>query len=164
VLLALGAAAALLGSALRNHQVLVEQVGGALLILFGIALTGKVQIPLLSRDYWLAGGTGDARWWRSVVVGVGFALSWSACTGPFLASAVALTIVQSRHVTDGVLLMLAFAVGQAIPFLLVAMTADRTRSLLRRFGRMTAILSQFGAFLLILLGVVLLSGQFSEFE
>src|SRR5262249_58601953 len=51
LLTGLGAAAAVLGSALSTYQLLLERIGGLLLIVFGIALTGFVPVPWLSRDH-----------------------------------------------------------------------------------------------------------------
>jgi cytochrome c-type biogenesis protein len=44
----LGAAAALVGFALRSYQQWLARLAGLLLILFGIALTGLVPIPWVS--------------------------------------------------------------------------------------------------------------------
>lgn len=162
VLMALGAGAALLGASLKNHQVLIERVGGVLLILFGFAFSGWIPIPWLSSDHRANTSSGRSAWWRSILVGIGFGLSWSACAGPLLAGVLTLTAVQSQRVTEGVISMLLFALGQGLPFLAMALPADRMLPVLRRFRRLTALVSSIGAVVLIILGGLLLSGQFSE--
>src|SRR6266571_7458960 len=73
----LGAAASLVGLALRTYQQWLARLAGLLLILFGIALTGLVPIPWLTRDYRVQVPPGKAAWWRSVLIGMAFGAGWS---------------------------------------------------------------------------------------
>ena len=49
VFISLGATATVAGQFLREHQDSLRRVGGAMIILFGIYLTGIIPIPALSR-------------------------------------------------------------------------------------------------------------------
>jgi len=82
----LGAAAALAGLALRAYQQVLARLAGLLLVLFGIALTGLVPVPFLSRDHRIQVQPGRSAWWRSGLIGVAFGAGWSACSGPILGS------------------------------------------------------------------------------
>lgn len=163
VLMLLGAAAAVLGSALGAYQQALERIGGLLLILFGVALTGLVPVAWLSWDHHVQVKPGRSAWWRSGLVGMAFGASWSACTGPILGAILVLTTVRSVAVVQGVLVMLAFAVGQGVPFLLVGLLVDRATPLLRRIRRSTRVFSVIGGVTLILIGVFLLTGLFSNY-
>ncbi len=158
----LGAAVALFGSALGPYQPAVQRIGGLLLILFGVALIGLVRIPLISRDYKFQVKSGRAIWWRSGLTGLAFGASWSACTGPILGAVLVLT-AQSRMVLQGATLMLAFALGLAVPFLLIGLLIDRARPLLRRIRGFTVIASTVGGVILIVLGLFLVTGLFSNY-
>src|SRR5207249_11494335 len=68
----LGAAASLLGNALHTYQQVLARLAGLLLILFGIALTGLVPIPWLSRDHHVQVKPGRSAWWRSGLIGMAF--------------------------------------------------------------------------------------------
>src|SRR5437867_4126096 len=114
----LGAAAALLGSALRTYQQVLARLAGLLLILFGIALTGLVPIPWLSRDHRVQVQQGRSAWWRSGLIGMAFGAGWSACTGPILGSILVL-IAANGQLLQGVIFLLAYALGLSLPFLLV---------------------------------------------
>lgn len=162
VLMLLGAAAAVLGSALGAYQQVLERIGGLLLILFGVALTGLVPVAWLSWDHRVQVKPGRSAWWRSGLVGMAFGASWSACTSPLLGALVVLTAVRSLAVVQGVLVMLAFALGQGVPFLLVGILVDRAGPLLRRVSRYTHRFSIIGGVTLILIGVFLLTGLFSS--
>ncbi len=159
----LGAATALVGSALSAYQLVLQRIGGVLLILFGIALTGWVSLPWLSRSYHIQVKPGRSVWWRSGLIGIAFGASWSACTGPILGAILVLTAGSSRGVLQGAILMLTFALGLGVPFLVVGLLVDRASPFLRRIRRFTALFSTIGGVILILLGIFLLTGLFSNY-
>lgn len=146
----LGAAAALLGSALSVYQQVLERVGGLVLILLGIALTGLVPVPWVSGEHRVQFKPGPPAWWRSGLIGMTFGAGWSACAGPILGAVLVLTAVKS--------VMLLFALGQGVPFLLVGLLVDRASPFLRRIRRSTALLTGIGGVILILVGFFLLTG------
>ena len=162
VFMLLGAIAALLGSTLSVYQQVLERIGGLLLIAFGIALTGWVPIPWLSWDHRVQVKSGHSVWWRSGLVGMTFGASWSACTSPILGAILVLTAVRSLVLVQGVVVMLAFALGQGVPFLLVGVLVDRAGPLLRRTRRYTHLFSVIGGITLIVIGVFLITGLFSD--
>ena len=158
----LGAVASLFGLALRTYQPVLERIGGLLLILFGIALTGLVPLPWLSRDHRIQVKPGRSVWWRSGLVGIAFGSSWSACTGPILGAILVLTAGRSQQM-QGAIVMLAFALGLGVPFLLVGLLVDRASPFLRRIRRYTVLFSSIGGAILVLMGIFLLTGLFSNY-
>lgn len=156
VLMLLGAIAALFGHALSTYQQVLERAGGLLLILFAIALSGLLPLPWLSSTHQVQIKPGRSAWWRSGLVGLTFGASWSACAGPILGTILVITVVQSLGVLQGIILMLVFAAGQGVPFLLVALVVDRIGPFLRRLRRYTVFLTYVAAALLILVGIALL--------
>jgi cytochrome c-type biogenesis protein len=161
ILMMLGAFAALFGSALSTYQQTVEHIGGLLLILFGIVLSGLLPIPWLSETYQVQVKPARSTWWRSGLIGLTFGASWSACAGPILATILVVTMVKALGVLQGVLVMLVFAAGQGIPLVLVALLVDRASTFLRRLRRSTTFLSYIASAVLIFVGVSLLFGLFS---
>lgn len=161
VLMVLGALAALFGSALSVYQQVLERIGGALLILFGIALSGLLPLPWLTSTHRVQLQPGQPIWWRSGLIGLTFGASWSACAGPILGTILVVTIVKTLGILQGVLVMLVFAAGQGIPFLLVALVVDRASTFLRRLRRSTAFLSYLASAILIFVGISLLFGLFN---
>jgi cytochrome c-type biogenesis protein len=157
----LGAAAAVLGSALNTYQLLLERIGGVLLIVFGVVLTGLIPIPWLSRDHLFQVKPGQSSWRRSVLMGLAFAASWSACSSPILAAILVVTAVRSVVVVQGILFMLVFALGESIPLLLVGLLVGRAGPFLRRIQRYTVILYYVGAVVMIFVGISLVFGLFS---
>ncbi len=150
----LGAAAALAGLALHTYQQVLARIAGLLLILFGIALTGLVPIPWLSRDHRVQVKPGRSAWWRSGLIGMAFGAGWSACTGPILGSI--LVLVQ------GVSFLMAYALGLGVPFLLVGILVDRASTLMRRIRRYTRPISLIGGTILIVMGMLILTGRLDQ--
>jgi cytochrome c-type biogenesis protein len=157
ILMLLGAAAALLGSALSVYQQVLERVGGLVLILLGIALTGLMPVPWVSGEHRVQFKPGPPAWWRSGLIGMTFGAGWSACAGPILGAVLVLTAAGSV-LLQGMRVMLLFALGQGVPFLLVGLLVDRAGPFLRRIRRSTALLTAIGGVILILVGFFLLTG------
>jgi cytochrome c-type biogenesis protein len=154
----LGAAAALLGGALRAEQQLLARLAGLLLLLFGVALTGLVPLPFLSGDYRVQVRRGPTAWWRSALVGMAFGASWSACSSPILASILVLTAVGATLV-QGISYLLVYALGLGLPFLLVGIVADQVVPLLRPIRRYMRMICFIAGVLLILMGMLVMTGR-----
>jgi cytochrome c-type biogenesis protein len=157
----LGAASALLGSSLRAYQQWLARIAGLLLILFGIALTGLVPLPLLSGEHRIQVKPGRASWWRSGLIGMAFGAGWSACSGPVLGSILVLVTV-SATLLQGVLFLLTYALGLGLPFLLVGLLMERLHPLLRPLRRYIGVLSLIGGIILIVLGMLVVTGRLDQ--
>lgn len=157
----LGAAASLVGLALRSYQQWLARIAGVLLILFGIALTGLLPIPWVSRDHRVQVRPGRSAWWRSALIGMAFGAGWSACSGPILGAVLVLTTVRST-VLQGVILLLVYALGLGVPFVLVGILVDRASMLMRPIRRYASPLSFIGGVILILMGMLLLAGRLDQ--
>lgn len=77
IFIALGATASTLGNALRLYQVALRQVGGILLILIGLHLTGVLTIPLLARMKRFSLWPSRPSYVTSLLIGAIFALGWT---------------------------------------------------------------------------------------
>lgn len=157
----LGVITAVLGNALSTYQQVLEHVGGLLLMVFGIALTGWVPLPWLSGDHRVRMKPGRSVWWRSGLVGLSFGAGWSACSTPILGAVLVLTAAKTLLPLQVVIVMLAFGIGQGVPFFLTGVLVDRAGPFLRRIHRVTSLLTVIGGVTLILIGFFLLTGLFS---
>jgi cytochrome c-type biogenesis protein len=128
---ALGATASALGSFLRVHQFLLRQIGGVLLILIGLHLTGLLSIPLLYREKRLAFRPARPSYPASLLIGVIFAIGWTPCISLFLGSILGLAATATT-LRQGVLLLLFYSLGMGLPFLLLGLGIDRVSRLLKK--------------------------------
>ena len=167
VFLILGASASAVGGALRDNSDLLACVGGVLLLLFGLLLIGILKVPGLERDARLLQRAtrlkhrlGPA---SSYVVGAAFGAGWTPCIGPVLAAILTLAATEGT-VRQGMSLLGAYSIGLAIPFLLATVALDRFILTSRRFRVMMPWVNRVSGVMLLLLGVVLISGAMTTFS
>ena len=156
VFIALGASLGVLGAAVP--QEVLEKVGGALLITFGIFLIAATKVPWLNYekrlDFARAKGTG---YLRSLLIGVIFSLGWIPCTSPILGSIMILA-ASSQTAWQGVYLLLAYCLGLGLPFIAVGLALGAASRYIRWLSRHAFVTSIVAAVLLISVGILMLTG------
>lgn len=160
IFVALGVSFSLLGSFLRAHLDLLQRLGGAVIIFFGLVLVGLFKVPLLMRSVGLRVNSTPVGYVGALLVGVSFAVGWTPCVGPILGS-ILLLASTAAEVNRGVLLLSAYSLGLGIPFLASALAVPVFFQL---FGRVAASLRAIevgGGVLLVLVGSLILTGYFT---
>lgn len=152
--IALGATASALGSVLSAHQDVLRQVGGIILILFGLHVAGLIRIPGLDREKRLTMIARDTSYPASFVIGLIFALGWTPCVGPIL-SGILLLAAQAGTLSSGVLLLLVYSLGLGVPFLVLGAAFDRLAPALKRLTPYLPAIEVVTGALLALMGVVI---------
>jgi cytochrome c-type biogenesis protein len=158
-----GASATFLGKFFLNNQVLVGRIAGFAIVLFGLHLMGVVQIPWLMRESRM--DMADARQRStgltgSVFMGAAFGVGWTPCIGPVLASILAVAS-QADTVFMGMVLLLAYALGLGVPFILMALVLNRAagRKAMGVVGQYMPQLSAASGALLIFMGLLVFTGN-----
>lgn len=160
VFVILGASATFLGSLFAYASRWVERVGGVLLIVFGLYLLGVLRIPGAAREWRLHLGGKPLGYLGTVLVGITFGAGWTPCIGPVLGGI--LTLAATREsLMDGMGLLLIYSAGLAIPFLAAALLLDRFLRGVKRVGPWFPWVSRASGALLLVLGLLLLTGSFS---
>ncbi|RTH16840.1 cytochrome C biogenesis protein CcmH [Thermus scotoductus] len=148
----LGLPFTLLGGLLFEHRQTLARVGGVVLILFGLYMLGLR--PRWGVNLRYEGET--ARPLGALLLGATLGLGWTPCIGPILGAILTLTAVGG-----GVELLLAYILGLAVPFLLVALFADRLKGWLRRAGRLSHYVELLAGVVLLVVGVLLVTGTYT---
>jgi cytochrome c-type biogenesis protein len=117
---ALGATASTLGSFLSAHQVVLRQLGGVILVIIGLHLTGILKLPFLYWQKRFEFHAARPSYPASVLIGIIFAFAWSPCVGPILGSILVLA-ANAATLKSGVALLLAYSLGLGVPFLLLGL-------------------------------------------
>jgi cytochrome c-type biogenesis protein len=160
VFILLGVAASALGGLLYDLQVWIARVGGIIVIIFGLHLTGIIKIPFLQYD--LRPTTAPDRKWgyaSSALMGVFFSAGWSPCVGPVLGAILTLSL-SGGSVLLGTRLLTAYSAGLAIPFLLAALGIGWVTTVLKRYGRIMHVVEVAMGIVLIIVGAMLTLGVF----
>jgi cytochrome c-type biogenesis protein len=128
----MGAAASALGGLLASHKETLSKIFGVVMALLGVHMTGLLNLNFLNYETrfslrGLAGGPAGA-----FLMGFAFALGWSPCIGPILAFILSLAAV-SGTAARGVVLLLVYSAGMAVPFLAAAFLTARFFAFIGRF-------------------------------
>lgn len=165
VFIALGASASAFGSWLYDWREWLARIGGGILLVMGLHMLGLVRIPWLDRTARplldRIAPSGAARPVGSVFVGMAFGAGWTPCIGPVLASILALA-AASASMTQGIALLAVYSLGLAVPFLLGTVLLDRYMQTRPAFGRWLPRIERVSAVLVILIGVLMLTGVFGD--
>ena len=163
VFVALGVLAGSAGRTIRVSGGPAQRIGGVLVLVVAALLLAEARTGWLARA--AAGDRGRRRLarssslWAPLALGVVFGTAFTPCVGPLLASALALAANTADSARGGVLL-LAYALGIGVPFVLAAMGVASSERFARRLARASGVLSYLAAGLLALLGLLLLMGRY----
>ncbi len=160
VFLALGASATFLGSFLSWASRGMEIGGGVLLVLFGLYLLGWLRLPGAGREWRLHLANKPVGYLGTFLVGVTFGAGWTPCIGPVLGGI--LTLAATRgSMGEGMGLLAVYSAGLAIPFLLATVAIERFLAGMTTLRRWLPWINRISGALLLLLGILLLTGTFS---
>jgi cytochrome c-type biogenesis protein len=160
VFIALGAGATLLGQALFAYQEIIQRVGGLLVVILGLYVAGWLRIPFLMREWRVELANRPAGYLGAFVVGITFAAGWTPCIGPILGSILTLASV-SQTASTGILMLVAYSVGLAIPFLVSSLAVERFLVFFDRFKRYLPVVTRISGIILIVLGLLLFFNYFA---
>jgi cytochrome c-type biogenesis protein len=161
VFITLGVAASVLGRMLYDAREWLAKIGGIIVILFGLHMTGIIRIPFLEYDLRPRSKTDVSRSYvSSAFMGVFFSAGWSPCVGPVLGSILTLAM-NGGSVPEGVRLLSAYSAGLAVPFLFAAFGIGWVTRVLRQYGKVMHIVEICMGVLLIGVGVLLFMGTFN---
>jgi cytochrome c-type biogenesis protein len=156
---AMGASISGVGSLLLRHRGGLTQAAGVLVILFGLVNLGLLRMPFLYRERRFdirrisPGPVG------ALPLGMAFALGWTPCIGPVLGGILAISSTSPLY---GASLLLTYALGLGLPFLLLAAglaTKGRVMGWLRRHGR---VIESVGGAVLVVMGILMITGTWLQ--
>jgi cytochrome c-type biogenesis protein len=161
VFISLGASATWLGQMLASRRPILIEIGGVIIILFGLHMTGLLKIGLLYQDKRFHNAGKAATPLGALVIGLAFAFGWVPCIGPILATILTYAASQANTL-GGVLLLAVYSAGLAVPFLLTSLGINRFLRFYQRFRSHLHQLEVAGGVVLILMGLLLVTDQFTR--
>lgn len=130
----------------------LSRIGGALIIFFGLYLVGLIKIPFLEHEYkFRVTGTFKSRYLTSFMFGLAFAAGWTPCVGPALGVILGLATSQPG---SAFVLLLSYAFGLGVPFLLVGFFTAQAQSLISRYAHIVHYVNIVFGVILVVLGVL----------
>ncbi len=166
VFVTLGAVAGGAGSAIRHAGGPVQRAGGALVVVLALLLLLEARLGWLSRVAVSADGTRarlarSTSWAAPLLLGLVFGTAFTPCVGPFLGSVLAFAST-SQGAGTGALLLLAYALGLGLPFVIAGLLLSASPGLTARLSRASRRVSLVGGVVLLALGIALLTGTYAD--
>jgi cytochrome c-type biogenesis protein len=175
VFVALGAVASGIGHLLHTHELVLAQASGVVVVVLGSVLV----IGALPGNVWSTLGRGPSRvmsrllgqrrfdvrpstlgTWAAPVMGMAFAFAWTPCIGPVLGVVLSLA-ARNGTLAGGVVLLFAYSLGLAVPFVATGLAFGRLTAVFARARRRLWIIELAAGVILIGFGVLLMSHQVS---
>ena len=163
VFITLGAVATGLGQLTTNYRRELSMVAATVIILFGLHLTGLLQIKALLADKRMHSMGSGKNALGAFAVGFAFAFGWTPCIGPILATILALAAAKGT-VMEGVWLLAIYSLGLAVPFLLTSLGIERFLAFYVKFRKHLHKVEVASGVLLIFIGLLIGFDKFTIFN
>ncbi len=157
----LGFSFSLVGGLLAEYQSVIKKVGGVLIVFFGLFIIFSFKVPLLMQDHIVRLKNKPAGLIGTCIVGFVFAAGWTPCVGPILGS-ILLVAGTEREIQRGLILLLVYSAGLALPFFISALAVSQFFSFFSRFKHFIPIVTIGSGILLIIVGILLFTDRLTE--
>jgi cytochrome c-type biogenesis protein len=160
VFVALGMTATGLGSTLQNHRHTLDLVAGTLVVALGLMFVATPFVDRLNREWHPEALMRRAGSGGPVIAGAAFAIAWSPCLGPILASILAFA-AREDSVAKGGALLAVYSLGLAVPFMLSAVAFDRVTGAFRWLRDHYQTITAISGVVLVAVGLLILTENFT---
>ena len=158
IFILLGASASFLGQFFRQYEIWIARVGGLVIIVLGLHLSGVFKITPLMREKRMHFNNKPAGYIGTFGVGMAFGAGWTPCIGPILGAILTYGFSQDT-MWAGVGLLTVYSAGLAIPFLIASLALDSFLQAFKKFRRWIPVVEKASGIMLVLLGILLLTGK-----
>jgi cytochrome c-type biogenesis protein len=163
IFIIMGLSITTLGKYFDQYQDYIRIIGGVLVIVFGLHITGLIKIKYLYYEKRLTepGKLGSGA--SSILLGMAFATGWTPCIGPILMS-ILIYAGSMSTIYKGVLLLIAYSIGLALPFIFTALLIESFSKYFRKISKYMPLISAISGFLVIGVGLIILFDKFLRFS
>lgn len=140
---------------LREGLEWLEKVGGLLIFLFGVHITGLFHFGVLLGEKRVQLHEKPSGFIGTFLVGIAFAAGWTPCIGPILAS-ILMIAASSGQVGQGVGLLSAYSLGLGVPFLISGLLFHHFLIAFKRFRKYIRLVEIGTGVMLMAVGIMLM--------
>jgi cytochrome c-type biogenesis protein len=148
IFIAIGFGTSFIGEFFLDYKDLIRQLGAIFIVVFGLVVIGVFTPEMLMKERRIEFKNRPSGFIGSVLIGMAFAAGWTPCTGPILASVLALAATNPG---SGVLYMTAYVLGFAIPFLILSFFIGKMQWIRKNSAKIVKI----GGYIMIAVGIML---------
>jgi len=158
VFILMGASASFLGGVIFQYRSWIRIIGGVLIILLGIHMTGLIRFKALEFERRLHMEKKPLHFLGTFLVGMAFGAGWSPCIGPLLGS-ILIVAGNQATVVDGIGLLTVYAAGLALPFMLLSMFVDSLLVFIKKVSWTIKYINMTAGALLLIIGLLLVTDK-----
>ena len=157
VFISFGATATYLGSLVLDYSYELRIIAGSLIIIFSLQIMGLLNIKFLNYEKRIHSNIKPSNF-GSILIGMAFGFGWTPCIGPILGSILALAATE-ESINKGILLLLCYSLGLAIPFVLSGYLIQRFMIFSKNLKNKMNLISKIGGGLLLITGILMITNQ-----
>lgn len=160
VFILLGGAVSMMGQQLDAYKDFIRLAGGAVVIVFGVHLSGIVRIPFFDYEKKIHVHNKPLHIFGVFLVGMAFGAGWSPCIGPLLGTILAIAATEGS-VSHGITLLSIYSLGMALPFILMSFFINYMLAFIKRASQWIRFVTVAAGVLLIVMGLLLVFDKMS---
>lgn len=158
VFILMGASASYLGGLMYKYRELIRIIGGILIVLLGVHLTGIIRIRGLDFEKRINMEKKPLHFFGTFIVGMAFGAGWSPCIGPLLGSIIIIAGSQET-VWQGIVLLAIYSAGLAMPFIIMSVFINLLLIFIKKASRVLQYVNTAAGILLIIIGLIIVTNK-----
>jgi cytochrome c-type biogenesis protein len=159
VFVSLGASFSAAGQFLMGYRDWIRILGGALIVVFGLYISGVLRVGIFGRTKQVQIRSKPAGFIGSFAVGLTFAIGWTPCVGPILGSILTLAS-NDKTVQQGIVLLLAYSAGLGVPFLASSLALGGFLRFFKQYRPFIPTVERVAGVLLVAVGILVLTNYY----
>lgn len=140
------------GALALGIQKYIKILFGVVIIILGLNYMGILKIKFLNKEIRVKNKIDDFTFFKTILFGMMFSISWTPCIGSFLGSAL-LLIANKQNILQGILLMLVYSIGFGIPFIISAVLIEKLKNFYNLIKKSYKTIKIISGVILIVMGV-----------
>lgn len=158
----LGMSFSAVGSFFKGNRAILAQIGGVIIVLLGLFQLKILKLKFLQKERKLKVEINPQKMnpFMAFVMGFLFSFAWTPCVGPALSS-VLIMASSAESMLLGNLLVLVYALGFILPFLLLGLFTGEVLNFLKKRQGLLERVVQVGGVLLIVVGSYIFISNFN---
>ncbi len=155
VFLILSIFASKIGNIIIEKMNYIEIIFGIVVILLGLSYIGVLKFNFLNKTKGMNYNINNFNFFKAIIFGMLFSITWTPCIGTFLSSAL-LLIATNQNMIKGIALMLLYSLGIGIPFIISVILIEKLKIMFDIIKKNYNIVKAISGIILILMGVYII--------
>lgn len=160
IFIVMGATVTSRGKIFIKNQVIYRKIAGILIFVFGLHITGIFKIKLFYYEKKFLSFKNNNGIFGAFLMGMSFAAGWTPCVS-YILSPILAYAGSLETINKGILLLSAYSLGLAVPFVLTALAIESLSDKLKKLNKYLPIISIFSGIIMIIMGILIFTNKLS---